>query len=412
VNAQQKPSKPPWPPIEAALRYLAVRDHGMLVDLLKHAIDRPQSKTGKALAPLTEPTAVLDDWTSHERAYATWQLIKEGVGDPDVSPTPLSRRRRALHAALRLPDAAIPEWGSSLTERFKQLKILKNVFGKPTTTQPMEIAWKRGVASLAEYLEQQFQELLAPDDWEPYRPSVPDLEYAEPDKFQSYFDVLERSDAILRRPSKGAQPIFVDLFVTNVFMKGRIVHRRITERLITAREDGVEYYTARGFTAVRRSRERNYVPVRALWGCSEELVPATRPGEPTVTRLWFPKPLQNGQRAYFASETRFDLEDGASRERRWVDVDVDHHGIARGQLLYGDRLPVRGLTIRIRFDLSQLPEVVWWYAEQTERERYNKPPDDDEHFLTLIGNEVQKTFTEQPCQPRESYGIAFSWPTE
>ena len=91
---------------------------------------------------------MLAAWTAEERAHAVWRVIEEGVRDPDVSPSHLSRRRRALHAALRLRDADIPAWRSSLTERFKQLMALREVFDQPTSTQPMEMAWKRGVRCL------------------------------------------------------------------------------------------------------------------------------------------------------------------------------------------------------------------------------------------------------------------------
>jgi len=71
---------------------------------------------------------------------------------------------------------------------------------------------------------------------------------------------------------------------------------------------------------------------------------------------------------------------------------------------------ISGLTIRIRFDEDFLPEAVWWYAEQTENERYLQPPAGDRHLLPLLGSAVQHTFTEHVCQPREHYGLAFSWP--
>jgi hypothetical protein len=397
------PSETGPPTIEAALRYLGTRDHGDLVDLLEHAIDRPQSATGAALAPLMAPTAVLEGWTAAERAHALWQVIRKGVRDPDVGPTVLSRRRRAMQAAFRLPDPDIHEpWGSSLTERFKQLKSLTEVFGRPTSTQPMEMAWKRGVRALATYLEQRFGELRSASDWGDYRPSI----HIIAERGASFDDLLD-DEANLRRPSHGAQPIFVDLFVTTVFMKGRAVSRRITERLVTAQVDGVEYYTARGFAAPRTDRRRSYVPVRALWGCRADFIEPSRPGLPAVTRLWFPQPLRRGQKAHFASEALFD--EYSTEDRHWIDVDIDHHGIAKGRLLYGDRLPIRGLTIRVRFDEANLPEAVWWYAELNERERYDRPPPGDHRLLTLVGNDVQHTFTERVCQPRESYGLAFSW---
>ena len=82
-----------------------------------------------------------------------------------------------------------------------------------------------------------------------------------------------------------------------------------------------------------------------------------------------------------------------------------------GRLLHKHKLPISGLTIRVRFDDDFLPEAAWWYAELTESGRYEQPPPGDRHLLTLVGNAVHYTFTEHLCEPREHYGLAFSWPT-
>jgi hypothetical protein len=150
-----------------------------------------------------------------------------------------------------------------------------------------------------------------------------------------------------------------------------------------------------------------YVAVQALWGCTAEFVASARPGRPAVTRLRFPAPLRAGEHAHFASEV---IDENIEEERYWVNVDVDHYGIARGQVAYGGLVPVSGLTIRIRFDDEHLPEAVWWYAEANERERYDRPSEGDPRLLRIIGRDVQFTFVDRPCQPRESYGLAFGWP--
>jgi hypothetical protein len=394
--------------VEFALRHLGTRDHGDLVGLIEHAIVRPSSATGATLAPLVAPTAVLENWSAADRAAAVWQVIQQGIQDPDVSPTRQSRRRRALQAAFRLPDEDIEEsWGSSLTERFKQLRALKSVFNQPTSTQPMEMAWSRGVRLLAAYVEDRLTELRTPSDWESYRSlGTAGRHGVSPEQGYVYIDPETGVQAVFRKPSSGAQPVFVNLFVTTVFMRKRSVYRRITERLITAQANGVEYYTARGFAG--RSPRLTYVPVQALWGCRAEFIEAPRPGRPAVTRLWFPAPLNEGEQAHLVSEV---IDENVTDERHWVDVDIDHHGIAPGRLAYGNRLPISGLTIRIRFDEDCLPESVWWYAELNERERYDQPPAGDPHLLQAGGVDVQHTFTDQLCQPRESYGIAFSWPS-
>ncbi|GAA1854272.1 hypothetical protein GCM10009687_21420 [Asanoa iriomotensis] len=396
--------------IEAALRYLGTRTHELPVDLLQHAVERPGSPIGTRLSALTSPTKHLDGWTAAQLAHALWQVIREGIRDPDVSPAHLSRRRRVLQAAFRLPDSDIHEpWGSSLTERFTQLVPLVHVFGRPTTTQPMEAAWKRAVHLLAAHLEGRFAALAQPTDWDEYRrvayPSGVERE-GRLDEIQAQVDSFGYNEALLREPSSGAQPIFINLFITTVFMKRRAVYRRITERLITARTDDVAYYTARGFAG--KPPRLTYVPVKALWGCDAEFVESSRPGRPAVTRLWFPKPLRAGEQAHFASEI---VDENITEERQWIDVDVDHHGIAKGALVHGGRLPISGLTIRVRFDDNDLPEAVWWYAELNESERYDRPPPGHRRLLSLAGNDVSHTFTDRYGQPRESYGIAFSWPT-
>ena len=147
------------------------------------------------------------------------------------------------------------------------------------------------------------------------------------------------------------------------------------------------------------------VPVRALWGCRAEPPVASRAGEPILTRLRFPEVLRRGEKHYFSSET---VNENRPEERIWVNVEVDHHGIAPGQLIHGC-VPVGGLTIRIRFDETCLPEAVWWYSEATERERRERPPEGDPRLLPIVGASVEHTFTGK-CHPRENYGVSLLWP--
>jgi hypothetical protein len=211
-----------------------------------------------------------------------------------------------------------------------------------------------------------------------------------------------------RPPSKGAQPVFLDLFVTTVFMRKKTVYRRITERLVTARDDNVDGYTARALAGTGWSTDApSNIPVRALWGCRVEPVVASRAGEPMLTKLRFPKALQREEKHYFSSEA---IDENITEERRWVNVEIDHHGIAPGRLWHG-HVPIGGLTIRIRFDEAYLPEECWWYAEQTERERRERPALGDPHLLTVTDGTVQHTFTER-CHPRENYGVSILWPAQ
>ena len=378
-------------PVEAALRHLGSRRYDDLVALIEYAIKWPDGRTGTILAPFTEATSGLHDWTAAERAHAVWRVLEEGIFHPHVSPTVMSRRRRVLQAAFRLPDKDIEEpWGASLTERFKQLGALA-VFSNATSTQPMEIAWKRGVERLADHLERELKELRTPEDWARYRPVRPD---------DSGFDELTS----FRRPSEGAQKLIVNLHVLTVLMSGRLEVRRITERVITSQDPaGLKYFKAWAFSSGTSLQGRAYAPTQALWGCRAEQV--TENGLP-VTQLWFPRPLIAGERAHFMTEVVHEVheEDGS---KGWANVGVDHFGIDRGELRDG-LLPVSGLTIRLRFDRNCLPTSIWWYAEQNDRERYAEPPPDSPRRLAVGSGDVVKTF-DNLCQPRESYGIAYTW---
>jgi hypothetical protein len=378
-------------PVEAALRHLGSRRYDDLVELVEYAIKWPDGRTGTILAPFTEATSGLHDWTATERAHAVWRVLEEGIFHPHVSPTVMSRRRRVLQAAFRLPDKDIKEpWGASLTERFKQLGALA-VFGNATSTQPMEIAWKRGVERLADHLERELKELRTPEDWARYRPVQAD---------DSGFD----ESTSFRRPSEGAQKLIVNLHVLTVLMSGRLEVRRVTERVITSQDPaGLKYFRAWAFSSGTSLQGRAYAPTQALWGCRAEQV--TENGLP-VTQLWFPRPLIAGERAHFLTEVVHEAheEDGS---KGWANVGVDHFGIDRGELRDG-LLPVSGLTIRLRFDRNCLPEAIWWYAEQNDRERYAEPPPDSPRRLDVGSGDVVKTF-DNLCQPRESYGIAYKW---
>lgn len=401
MTARESQANLARPPIEAALRHLGARRHGDLVELIEYAINRPGGRTGTILAPLTASTSMLRDWTPQERALALWKIIEEGILDPQVSPAAHSRRRRVLQAAFRLPDKDIgQEWGASLTERFKQLRRLRSVFGEATSTQPMEISWKRGVERLSEHVRNRLDELRTPDDWASYKPvehgapapeSVTDGRLATPNGPSSF-----------RPPSEGAQKLLVNFFVLTVVMEGRAPVRRISERIITAQKDGLRFYTTHAFSSEYLMRGRTYVPTKALWGCrAEDLIENGRP----VTRLWFPRPLRAGEKAHFMSEATYEADE--ETPLGWANVEVDHYGIEPGSLHKGV-LPISGLTIRISFDDRFLPAAAWWYAEQNEEERYVDLPAESPRRLVVSGGNVVKTF-EQSCQPRENYGVAYRW---
>lgn len=389
--------------LENSLRWIATRKHARPLGLLAHAIDDPDGDSAAQLKPLVAATAAMPDGTPDKRALALWGLMIHLINK--VGATTESRRRSVLYAAFRLPRMLeIHEpWKSTLGDRFGQLMALPGVFGSPlpTTTTPMHQAWKRALTENLVPMLQKHLDALAKDGgaWRPYLRTAETTESAIADERVVIAEPIDQLTGY-RLPSKGAQPVFLDLFVTTVFMQRRAVYRRITERLVTARQDHVDGYMARALLGTPELS----VAVLPLWGCRAVPIAPSRAGEPAFTQLRFPKSLRRGEKHYFSSET---IAGNLLDERFWVNVEVDHHGIAPGRLA-NDCVPVAGLTIRIRFDAEHLPAACWWYAEQTERERLEMPAANDPSFIEIIGDTVQHTFTE-PCQPNGQYGVAIRW---
>jgi hypothetical protein len=220
------------------------------------------------------------------------------------------------------------------------------------------------------------------DDW---------LPYVDIGRSAAAADTLSGGDCSdgCRLPSEGAQPVFVERMVVTVVMRGRTAFRRITERDVVARKDGVDGYVVHAL--IGWSGNLADIPVRALWNC--RLVAS--PGNPGLAKLRFRRTLRVNEAYSFVSEA---IDGHLDEERRWINVQVDHHGVARA-----------GLTIRVNFEEDCLPEACWWYAEQLEVERLCRPPTGSTRLLDVGDGFVQHTF-EGCCHPREEYGIALCWP--
>ena len=234
--------------------------------------DQADRRAGPGLSYATHRAdSFLFDWSAAERARPVWRVIEEGIVAPQVSSTAQSRRRHALHAAFRLPDKDVgEEWGASLTDRFKQLRNAPVHFSDATSTQPMEIAWKRGVERLAP-LEERFDGLRPPEDWAHYRDVRPRV---------ASRDRRPPSATVGGRAEVGRQPA-----VMTILMRGRSEARRISERLVTSQDDdGLRYYR-HGRLSLRATTGPHYLPTQALWGCRAEQARRER-----ITRdeLWFP----------------------------------------------------------------------------------------------------------------------------
>ncbi|WP_328615020.1 hypothetical protein OHS18_45885 [Amycolatopsis sp. NBC_00355] len=389
--------------IEAALRWLAIRKDGTPLRFLRYAIKDPTSESACLLGCLVEPTTSLSAATPESRAFAMWGLIVDEIGK--LGSAEGSRRRNTLIAAFRLSPIPVGEtvWKATLDDRFRQLIGLPGVFGDPppTTTTPMHKAWRRAVGKLADCVLQKL-DLLRCDgqEWQNYV-EIGLAATKQPSRGRT---VCGQSDfrSGFRAPSSEAQPVFLERMVVTVVMHREMVLRRTTERDVIACEDGVDVFDA--LASVGRTSEFSKLPVKAIWACSLVARRAVQPGDPTAARLRFRKVLRRGDRYHFVSET---WDDHLEERRSWINVDVDHHGIAAGTLDEGGR-PVAGLTMQVNFDQHCLPEACWWYAE-TDLERLRRPPAGDLHLLEIGDGFAQHTFEER-CQPRENYGIAFRWP--
>jgi hypothetical protein len=382
----RKPDGDPSPR-EAGLRWLAASSHDRVEATLQHAfqeLHRPINSTKKSaeLRTLVDgvATSMPGGKMGDQRAKALWRLIQD-----EVCHLAAGDERTALTAAMHLdPTNSGPSIDKRLTFTRDRGDFGTQPSGKPHGYDAIRHWWGVGVRLLGHAVDERLDYLRD-----------------HPSEWLEYFNELEQPT--YRSPSPGAQPIFADLFITTVFMRGRFVHRRITERVITAQRDGVEYYTARALP--ENDDNSTAIPVRAIWGCAAERVPSTH-GEPILTRLWFPAPLARVQRHYFSSEAIVD--DVVGSPRLAVNVEIDHHGIAQGRRL--NSIPVSGLTIRVRFAENDLPDACWWYADVTERERYVRPDSGDGRWLDMTSQgTVEHTFVD-PCQPLANYGIAFSWP--
>jgi hypothetical protein len=379
--------------IEDALRWLATCKEGAPLRFLRYAINEPASKSAAALRPLVAPTALLSAEPAESRAFAVLGLIADEIGK--LGSAGESRRRNTLMAAFRIPPApGETTWKATLEDRFKQLMRLRGVFGDPppSTTAPMHKAWRRAVGDLAGCLAEKLVSLDEPG-WR---------FYIDIGRAVVAVESNERAGWRARAASKGAQPVFVERMIVTVVMHRRTARRRITERDIIACEDGVDGYHVHALTGWTHEPEE--IPVTALWACRLVASPGVHPGDPVRARLRFRRTLRRGERYAFVSDA---LDGELAEAREWINVDVDHHGIAPG-VCAPDGKPVAGLTVQITFDEKCLPEACWWYAEQTEFERRCRPPDGDPHLLAVEDGFVRHTFIDG-CHPREDYGIAFRW---
>jgi hypothetical protein len=395
VTAQPDCERLEKSPEKSALGALARRKDGDLLGTLRRAIESSSSGSATVLGCLVDPTGSLPAATPEERAWAIWGLVVDEIGKLGSVLEP--REHFTLLAAFRLPP--VPDgaagWASTLQDRFRQLAKVRGLFRsrEPLSDTPMNRAWGSALGTLCAAVARRIAQL----DGEAWLPYVAIGRSAAAGTLPGV-----GSSESCRAPSEGAQPVFVKRMIVTVVMHRRTASRRFTERLVVAREEGVDGYDVHAVTGWSGSLTE--IPVKALWNCRLVAAPGVDPGDPVLARLRFRRKLRIDEPYSFLSEA---VDGRSDEERQWIGVTIDHHGVAPGMVENGE--PVAGLTIRMNFDEECLPEACWWFAEQLEVERLRRPAAGDPRLLDVGDGFVEHTF-EGCCHPREEYGVAFRWP--
>ncbi|GHG28419.1 MULTISPECIES: hypothetical protein [Amycolatopsis] len=266
-------------PAKAALGSLARRRDGDLIGALRRAAEPSSSGSGSSLGCLVDPTASVPRATPELRAWAIWGLIVDEIAKLGSVVEP--REHFVLLAAFRLPP--IPDgsttWAANLGDRFGQLAEVRGLFGerKPLSNTPMNKAWAGALEMLAAAVAGKLGH-LAGEDWRPYV-GIGRSAAAETTPGGEFPDGC-------RTPSEGAQPVFVERMIVTVVMHRRTALRRITERDVVARRDGVDGYVVHALTGWTGNVAD--IPVKALWNC--RLVATS--GDPGSAKLRFRRKLR------------------------------------------------------------------------------------------------------------------------
>jgi hypothetical protein len=299
-------------PEKAALAALARRRDGDPLGALRRAVESSLGGSGTVLGCLVDPTASLPAATPELRASAIWGLIVDEIGKLGSVVEP--REHYVLLAAFRLPP--VPDgsagWASNLGDRFGQLAEVRGLFGarKPLSNTPMNKAWAGALEMLGTAVARKLEHLEG-EDWRPY---VDIGRSALVGRLAG-----DGGSEGCRAPSEGAQPVFVERMLVTVVMHRRTVWRRITERDIIARQDGVDGYNV--YAGIGWTGDLADIPVKALWGCRVVALPGEYPGDPVLARLRFRRKLRLNERYSFVSEA---IDAHFGEERRWINVEVDH----------------------------------------------------------------------------------------
>lgn len=360
-------------PCEAGLRALASK-RGPSPGRLASADEYP-SDADPELRELMQRTESMYGVTARERATALWEIIQEEVAKI-VREEDDPRLGAAVQAAFRMPMETYRgrEYDSvrSRLARAKETGVFEPTNGQAAPNR----FWRLAVRKLGFAVEKRLVELERhPDGWVIYQ-TRPDEQSDEPP------------------PPQDAQPVFVDRLVATYLMRGRAVRQAITERLVTAREDGVDHYVVRAYSPLAG---KHNVLVEALLNCRGGEVEsfARRGGATHEVPMYAPHALRRGEQWFFAS--RVGHQQGADEEPI-VEIQVTSHGIAPN-----------GLTMRVQFEDGFHPSSAWWFANVPENRQLVKPADGHRRRIDCSPfGYLEHTFTEL-CRPLCKYGLGWEW---
>jgi hypothetical protein len=206
---------------------------------------------------------------------------------------------------------------------------------------------------------------------------------------------LEESGGFERTgPPSGYQPVTFDRMIVTHHLRGQVVVESVSERWITAEEDGLSRYVVRAY-ARNDPPKRPNLEIQPLLNCRLGPVRRVEFGDGTEAQLaemLFPKTLRRGEKLFFA--TRVIAEEPGPTHSR--EVQVTTHG-------------VKNLIMRVQFDHSiPLPKRAWYFAEIPDLDRLIPPEDGDTRYVenSEVGF-VEREFGRGVATAK--YGLAWQW---
>lgn len=189
--------------------------------------------------------------------------------------------------------------------------------------------------------------------------------------------------------SSGGQPFTIERMTVTHYLRGRSVQRSTTERWVIAEEADVSH-----FLVPRRVGGPHTPLVRPLLNCRRGTVRRTETAEgdaAEVVEILFPHPLRRREAFFFAIETTED----SGTETFFREVQETARAIHR-------------ITIRVQFDLDDMPYRCWCFGAISDVERLIPPLDGDSRYL-FVSEAGYVEFEFVGVTPSAKYGIAWQW---